>query len=846
MERRFPLLGRASLGLAMACVVVAPLLFGGVHPPVLFGLALAALLALSLHVADRALRGRPLAVSWVSLPLLAGVSWSLLTLVPLPGSLRALVSPKATEDVAWVVELLSNEARDLVRPVLSLDPPETALAVLRLVSALAVFVVVADRCRRREERRLAFRLLLLGAVAVFLVSLGHRLANVTEIWGTFLPNGRPPLRGPLINPNHLARVFGAFSLLCLGRALVVRSRTEALWFALGAVTCGAGVFLTFSRGGALAFVAVLVVVGLAALWRKRSGVPVEGAPSSALGVPTRGVVFAELLGLLALGVALYLAREAFVDEMVTLGEETLETSKARLYPPALRLLSTYPLFGVTNGGLQSVYLSTLEPGELSMSVPYVENLLVQTLVDHGVVVGPLLVGLAAIVAFVLRTTLRSMEHAVALPAALFLVLGDIFDFALEIAAGSLLLWGALALAASHLLDGRRFCVRLRPKGALAAIAGVGCIVAWASVVGLPDARWSTDRQLARTTPDQRLATYERALARHPLDGHFAYSLATEARARKDAGLALKWANRALYLWPSHGPSHVEAARALAAMGHLDQALLEYKLAWVSGNVERGRLLAELALRTDDVEKWKLAVPDEPAARGALCNLLVRQKRIDVARACFDDAARDFPEAGSFLISAAKLSLQLNDGSGAEERLRRMLGDTPPDGEVAALLAQAMLLSSGIEAAYASSTAWLEGAKEPRLLLGWRLSAATRLGRFQEAFETLQALRKRTSDRRALDGLDRKEAELRVRFGQKGEALRLWRQLSRRNPSDVDALVQLARLELELGLLQDARVSYTRAARLDPERPSVKDLGQKIDRALDASARERLEKLDGSR
>src|SRR5690606_35749682 len=178
------------------------------------------------HVTDRALKRRPVITSWLGLPLVVGLALTLFELTPLPVFLRELLNPAGTERVLFVTAALPDEARALVRAALSLDPPDTALAALRLQTALCVFVVVADRCRSRDGRRLAWFSLLALGVALALVSLGHWLLSLPEIYGVH-PRYGGAFSSPFVNPNHGSRAFGAFSLLLVGRAFLARARVEA-------------------------------------------------------------------------------------------------------------------------------------------------------------------------------------------------------------------------------------------------------------------------------------------------------------------------------------------------------------------------------------------------------------------------------------------------------------------------------------------------------------------------------------------------------------------------------------------------------------------------------------------
>jgi tetratricopeptide (TPR) repeat protein len=834
-------LATAGLVLAVLAVVSAPLMMGGVEPISLSVIVVLAFAGYAFHVVGRLRARRPTSISFAGLPFALGGVLALVALLPMPDGLLAFLSPEGMEERAFVTALLPEAVRGSVKRVLALEPGETANVFVRMVAATLVFLVVADACRHRRPRRLAYRMVLVGALLVFFVSLVHRLANTDEIYGIYRAYGASPLRGPMLNANHQARVFGALSLLCMWRALVVRVRAEQLWFAFAGILCGAGVFLTLSRGGMLAYV-VIALFSAVIFFRAPPSDEQEGAQAEPMSSRVIAFVAAEMTALLAIALALYVAREAVVDEIATLGVETPETSKAMLYGPALALLDGYGRTGVTSGGFVAAYPSRIEPQTLpSSTFEYVENIAIQTLVDHGYVVGGALLLLALFLLLRILLSLRSRVQLVALPALLFLITGDLFDFALETPAGLLLAAFSLGMLAAHLTDDGVLTLRARPPIALALLALALLVTGIMLPRVFTETRRATDAAIAAAQPDDRVAALERALALHPHDGHLCYLLAVEARRARDLPRALDWANRALLLWPNHGGAHVEAARALAAAGRLEQALIEYKLAWVSRTANRRMLLQEVAKRTPDLTLRLRAVPeDDDNAVGQVCAELRREKRLDDVQRCFDDADGRF--AGVFTHASVETALERKDPVGARARIVDENAPQWRDGKGAVLLLRTLALTEGQDVAWARSEALVKGARDLSPLLSWRYSTALARNDFSEALKTLSAMRPRARSRDEVDNLDRQEAELALRMDRKGDALKILRPLSKRRPKDVALVLRTAELELSLGLLDDAKRTHARAIPLEPDSARVIALGLKIESALDRAKEERVKAI----
>lgn len=836
------LMGNAALLLAIGSVGAALLAFGAVHASWMAAVAALAHTALLLHVADRARRRRSLTTSWIALPLVLGLLFTLFQLTPLPTALRELLSPTATERLLFVTAALPAEARALVRPVLTLDPPETALAALRLSSALCVFVVLADRCRKREGRRLAFFGLLFFGVALVLISFGHWLLALRDIYGVLHGYGGY-FSSPLVNPNHGARAFGALSLLLVGRACLARVRLEAAAFAVVGALLGLCTLLIPSRGGTLAYIASFgALLWLTARARRRERAENEGRPRRRE-LPARAVAAVQLLGLGLVSVLFVAGKEILEQIFPTDVTDLASQGKFVFYRPTFRAVQEYWRAGAGNNAFQTALPPLMQPGELPVlgTVTHPENTVLQVIVDHGVVLGAVILFGALLVATTLCARSTRPTAVPGLATLGFLVLGDLVDFSLEVGFGILLAATALALCAAALLSKESTVVRLRLSLALPMVGLLAVVASVTAFTAVSGDRFATDRALASVAGDERRAALHTALALHPSDSHYAYALAVDARRRRDLRGALTWANAAMILWPGHPGAHTEAARALAALGYLDQALLEYRLAWQSGD-SRGSLLKEVAQRTNDVALRRQAVPaNAPDALAAVCRQLVVEKRFDDADVCLGDAARMDGASEAIWLDWIRAALRREDAVAAQKRVRLRVGDHSADGELASLAAQADAFLRGPRAALDASRFVASAAREPVPLQKWRLQIALTLEDRDEARDILQHLRKHLRDPRDRDWLDRQEARLLADLGESAEALDRWRRVSRRAPRDLTAVIAQGNLELKLNLVDEAERTWTRARALAKDNRNVQQLGDAI---ADAQERKREARLRG--
>ncbi|MFZ9889907.1 MAG: hypothetical protein ACO3JL_20620, partial [Myxococcota bacterium] len=413
-------------------------------------------------------------------------------------------------------------------------------------------------------------------------------------------------------------------------------------------------------------------------------------------------------------------------------------------------------------------------------------------------------------------------------AGFFLVAGDLFDFVLETFFGFTLLATALGLAAARSLNEGERGIVVQPAFAMTGSVTFSLLLGATTPSVWEHNQRTLDEAIVVTSGAQREAVVGRAFALHPADGQYAYALALERRRRRDPQGALGWANRALLLAPSHPGAHLEAARALYALGYEQQALLEYRLAWQARGGDEHRLVNEVAQRTKDPHLRRLAVPhDDARALGAMCEVLVSEARLEEAQACFDDAS-SLPEATTALLRrGVELALRRLDSEGAAVRLARLLGEKTPDGLDAPLAASTKKLAQGIDVALTESDAWLERGKDLAPLLWWRLAEFKALQREGEVDETLLQLERRAKNRSDVDRVERTKLVVLRHRGELADALRLARRIAARTPKDVGLWIELAELELTLGLLDAAEVSHRQAQAVAPTHPRVTSLGERL-------------------
>ncbi len=259
----------AEAGLALL-LALGPLALGGTAPLLLWALVLVSAFAIAASYADgEPLRPGPLAGVFG----LSAIA-CLLQLVPLPGPLLAALSPAAAQTRA-VLGLSPSGP-------ISLDPPATARELAKFLGYLAAFFAAGKVATSRRARTRLFGAIAATGALCAVIGLGHLLVGADALFGVvhFSPPP-PPLLTPFGNPNHLAGLLGLSASLAVGLALSTGRPTRAYLWAIAAVLCEVGLFLSLSRGGIVcALLGQLLLAGLGAARPGRGGGARPRAPAA--------------------------------------------------------------------------------------------------------------------------------------------------------------------------------------------------------------------------------------------------------------------------------------------------------------------------------------------------------------------------------------------------------------------------------------------------------------------------------------------------------------------------------------------------------------------------------------
>jgi tetratricopeptide (TPR) repeat protein/O-antigen ligase len=619
-EERFE---RVLFGLFVAVLAASVLAVGGVSPRFYLPVAV---VALALGIVDCV---RPVVGRHSRLAPAVVLSCLALTCVvqavPLPLSVVARLSP-TTADV-WARSLLPL-SREVTTGSLSLSPSATWFEAVKWSSYMAVFLLGA-RASRRFGAPVPLLAVFSVGVLVAVVSLGHKLAEATKVFGLYEPvmNVVPGNAGPLLNLNNLAGYLNLSVLVGSGLALSKRPPISRWLLGTGLVIILSVSLLTASRGGVAAVVVGLFAFGVWATLARRAKVAsarvISYATSAALFV---GAAFA-LLG----------AKDTFWAELLS---ENVDKLQLPLW--CVPLVKDHPWFGIGRGAFESVFFAYRPQAPSHLSYTHPENFVVQWVSEWGLVV-PMLATVALLWFF------ASARTAIARSAVLFgatfgvltLLLQNLVDLGLEVAGVSVALsatLGAIWGAAPRAPEPRRPIARYWVLASLVLGFVATGVVAFGGMSTVEEDRKTIQQELRSLSKDvdrERSIALEERLAvlmqRYPADHYFPLAGAYNARLRGESPIS--WIQRALERGPTVGRTHLLLGEYLLARGLSSQGLLELRLA-LEYDPQLGSFAAPLFIRyTQSTEQVFEGVPREGTeVLEALAVAYVPTKRSDTRRA----------------------------------------------------------------------------------------------------------------------------------------------------------------------------------------------------------------------
>lgn len=516
------ILDRFAWYLLCAVAFLAPLALGSAHQEVVAlwtaasGMGLVAYVLLAYRQGQRIYFDGLVVLGFVAMALMA------LQLLPIGEVLLAKLSPVALENV----EFMRTVGVDLPTRI-SLAPTATLSMILLLACAICLYLLAFNfSFRNRALPGIPWVVAAAGAMVV-LATVFHAVGGNQRMLGFYIPQAAPDstLRfvSTFVNNNHGAAFLNLtlFSMVGMWRAASF-GRSRGLWFFLVMGT-GAASFLMLSRAGILSMIIAMVLMGIFTQW---AGVRKEQKISPA------AVMFGAII-LLACAVAflavfdLLLAKTEGIELLSSLKLET----KHLVWEKGLKTLNSFGTAGAGAGAFGVAFSpeNTILP---SVTVPHLENELLEPLVEFGTLIGAALIGALAFFLF-RRLVYSRRDHTLLgiMCGVMAVWFHNLADFNIRVAGVLLPLTVLVGVVSGHLARAHAKDRKWKMAVTSAKVLPLAILLMFSSIASTGRVRSAEFGETARFLNEMRIASredtahsnwrddVERRLQLHPYDGH---------------------------------------------------------------------------------------------------------------------------------------------------------------------------------------------------------------------------------------------------------------------------------------------------------------------------------------
>ena len=531
--------------------LTAPVMIGSVHWPAklaLTAVSVAILMAYTLLLFRRGYRMRFDGFMLLGVGVMAVM---FLQLVPLGDSLLGTLSPTAMAAV--------EKARALGYEVptrLSLDPIATAEMLMLAAAALALYLVCFNISYRDGSGNKLLTIVGLSGALVAAIALGQSLSGSESILWMYTPDVVVADRGPFfatfVNNNHAAAflTFTAFVLIGIWRKAQF-GKSKGIYGMLVVMTLTASC-LMMSRGGILA---LLAGAGLLTVLSRWAAAQRRALPS--VGLTVFGIALT--MGCIIVFLVFFNAMVVRTEDM-SLFAGVDEGTKVAAWRKAVETVKSFKIAGAGAGAFGAAF-EPFNNFAAMVRFPHAENELLEPLVEFGVPLGILLIGVAAILLWRRFGFARSEAYYAEAFCGLFaLWMHNLVDFNIRVPGVLLpvaITMGALSGAFARNLTKHRpwrlriGCLKLMPIATTVYLLGVvGGTWAWQNGADAAYAAVPKSDTGGQLDDEGHHAMAAKWVALHPHDSHLYTLLAGWEHDRGEEERAFSLYHRARELCPT--------------------------------------------------------------------------------------------------------------------------------------------------------------------------------------------------------------------------------------------------------------------------------------------------------
>lgn len=651
-------------GLFALYIFFIPLIYGSVHYYVLITEYILAILIsiIYLYYNRQIILNRPALI--FAIFIIFTIFITILQLIPLPLSILKILSHKEYEIISAINGIYSRIIEPIRFYTLSIEPYINLEYLIRVIVLLLIFII-AFQSEFTETNILLKAIAYCGAIIV-LYGFIEALLNFKTFYSQYTNlTNEGILPSVFINTNHQAGFLGLATFAGISLYYSTDLKTERLFYLFASVLSGAGIFLTLSRGGIIAFISSIIFLSAIIL---KGRLPSKKSIAIFLGISITIII------------AFYMAYQEITAELQTLTDiKRMENEKYRLVLNSLGLFKDFILTGVGKGGYEPIF--NLYRGDtLFVSFSLMENQLFQQLSDYGIIYFIIMVGLIIYFAFILLKNTLSLKTALLLTTIFYILLQNLVDFNLEIFSvqvATIVIIATLLSRFSHLKDENNepvhkiYSFNLTNKRLFLS----GIVISLILIIGIvltsinrrEKVEAETELMLNTGLPPDN--TYFLAKVRkYPFNYYIPASIAARYYLDTKIPIIKSYLLHSSLINPLAFEPHYMLYRYFMKTREFARAQSECRLALRYSRNNKARLIySELLKNVDKKELFKY-IPYTPDVITSLAEYLVNNSEIELAKEFIEDALYLSESNSDILKNAFYIYIRLKDIKKAEATL----------------------------------------------------------------------------------------------------------------------------------------------------------------------------------
>ena len=610
--------------LFLLTIVVCPLLLGGNRDWAFLSLGLMLCISLGLmRIFNKASSVKVSSHGTLRLVLMAAGA-TLLQVIPLPESFLKSLAPTNYE----IISISLGE--DFGWAPLTLDVSHSYHELLKLLAYLSAALCVLEyrKIYGGKKSRLTFlQVLGLSGTAVFFMGCLHVLLGYNSTFNSF-ENSTSLFPSTFVNPNHLAAFFSLTAMCNLSVYLILNQYNRTAWpWGINCLVMILGNFLTLSRAGIISLMLVTTALGICFAARRL-------APASVKPI----AVGVTVLPLGALLCATLFIGDRFFRELNSVFQSS-SLAKTEIWQAFPQMLNDFSLFGIGRGAFSAIF-PKYSPVTDSHTFSHFENEWIQTLVDWGLIFGPLIIILLLVTSITVYRNHRS-DNAIWPIFAIFPCLGmhNVMDFNLAIMGIAM----PLVILLTLLGPSPKLSQRKKKFQSYGQPLLLGLSIAFLATQSLGHSLTKDCSELYEATlepnrsPSETLARINEAIKRHPGD-YYLHSLKAQTMLRDKASPknVLATVNASLYLAPNRPETHILAGHTLYKMGIIGQAFTEYRIALQKSPGLLPQIADDIARQTGDIANIRKLAGFDAESKIQVAQILKNKGKHELAIEILED------------------------------------------------------------------------------------------------------------------------------------------------------------------------------------------------------------------